>query len=209
MATRTITFLPQVFQTDANRKFLNATLDQLVTNPKFKKLNGFIGRKTSPAFKATDNYLPELTTQKQNYQLEPSVVIDSVFFGKRVEQPCWMNVVIPNFNATINLTYKEINATQKIDKLLEDAHKLSYKHTRKADYIDEVKIENPNGVGGLLYDVGGDAASNVQFFLTDTTHHFIRGALYFSNEPNTDSMAPVVSFVKEDLKQMLRTFKWK
>ena len=77
MATRTITFLPQVFQTDANRKFLNATLDQLVTNPKFKKLNGFIGRKTSPAFKATDNYLPESTTQKQNYQLEPSVVIDS------------------------------------------------------------------------------------------------------------------------------------
>jgi len=77
MATRTITFLPQVFQTDANRKFLNATLDQLVTNPKFKKLNGFIGRKTSPAFKPTDNYLPEITTRKQNYQLEPSVVVDS------------------------------------------------------------------------------------------------------------------------------------
>ena len=77
MATRTITFLPQVFQTDSNRKFLNATLDQLVTNPKFKKINGFIGRKTSPAFKSTDNYLPEPTTRKQNYQLEPSVVVDS------------------------------------------------------------------------------------------------------------------------------------
>ena len=77
MATRTITFLPQVFQTDTNRKFLNATLDQLVTNPKFKKINGFIGRKTSPAFKSTDNYLPEPTTRKQNYQLEPSVVVDS------------------------------------------------------------------------------------------------------------------------------------
>nr|MBP7389581.1 hypothetical protein [Chitinophagales bacterium] len=60
-----------------------------------------------------------------------------------------------------------------------------------------------------LYDVGGDAASNVQFFLSDSTHHFIRGALYFNTTPNTDSMAPIVAFVKEDLKQLLRTFEWK
>jgi gliding motility-associated lipoprotein GldD len=57
--------------------------------------------------------------------------------------------------------------------------------------------------------VGGDAASNVQFFLTDSIHHFIRGALYFNNQPNADSMKPVVDFVKEDLRVMLKSFRWK
>ncbi|MDW8419940.1 MAG: hypothetical protein RML37_11055 [Chitinophagales bacterium] len=137
------------------------------------------------------------------------VVDDSVYFGAPNPNPCWLTVYIAPFNGTINLTYKEIDKNTKLEKLIEDAHKLSYKHTRKADYIDEIKIENPYGVGGLLYDVGGDAASNYQFFLTDSAKHFIRGALYFNNTPNSDSMAPVVEFVKEDLKRLLKSFRWK
>lgn len=123
--------------------------------------------------------------------------------------PCWLNVEFPDFNGTINLTYKEISAKNNLSKLVEDAHTLSFKHAKKANYIDEILIENKNGVGGILYNVGGDAASNIQFFLTDTTHHFIRGALYFNNEPNTDSMAPVIAFVRADLDRFLETFKWK
>lgn len=138
-----------------------------------------------------------------------TVVNDTVFFGHKNFEPCWMTVDIRPFNGTINLTYKEINDTLKLEKLLEDAHKLSYKHTSKADYINEIGIENAHGVSGILYDVGGDAASSVQFFLTDSTRHFIRGALYFNNEPNTDSMAPVINFVKEDLRHLLKTFEWK
>jgi gliding motility-associated lipoprotein GldD len=115
----------------------------------------------------------------------------------------------PDFNGTINLTYKEITKENNLNKLIEDAHKMSFKHSKKANYIDEVLISNKNGVGGLLYNVGGDAASNIQFFLTDTNHHYIRGALYFNNEPNTDSMAPVIDFVKKDLDHFLETFKWK
>ncbi len=138
-----------------------------------------------------------------------SIVDDSVFFGEKNTNPCWLTLYLAPFNGTINLTYKEIGAQNSFERLVEDAHKMSYKHTRKAEYINEVKIQNANGVGGLLYDVGGDAASNVQFFLTDSSAHFIRGALYFNNTPNTDSMAPVVNFVKEDLKQLLKTFRWK
>jgi gliding motility-associated lipoprotein GldD len=137
------------------------------------------------------------------------VEVDSVYMGHKLFQPCWLNIVFPGFNGTINLTYKEIGDTLKFDKLIEDAHSLSYKHTKKADYINEIHLQNAHGVGGLLYDVGGDAASNVQFFLTDTTKHFIRGALYFNNEPNTDSMAPVISFVKDDMRHILQTFQWK
>jgi gliding motility-associated lipoprotein GldD len=137
------------------------------------------------------------------------VIHDTTYFGKRAPEPCWLTVNIGPFNGTINLTYKEISPKQSLAQLLEDAHKLSYKHTEKADYINEIGIENKHGVSGLLYDVGGDAASNVQFFLTDSSKHFIRGALYFNNEPNTDSMAPIITFVKADLKHMLQTFEWK
>ena len=74
-AIKTVQFLPDIFRTDTNRKFLNATLDQLVSEPKFKKLNGYIGRKLSPSYKSTDSYIEEATSDRQNYQLEPSVII--------------------------------------------------------------------------------------------------------------------------------------
>jgi gliding motility-associated lipoprotein GldD len=133
---------------------------------------------------------------------------DSVFMGRVITAPCWINVTFPDFNGTINLTYKEINAQQTYTQLLEDAHKLSFKHTKKANYIDESIIANKHGVHGLYYDVGGEAASNIQFFLTDSVHHFIRGSLYFYNEPNADSMAPVLTFVRKDLDHILSTFEW-
>jgi gliding motility-associated lipoprotein GldD len=129
--------------------------------------------------------------------------------GMGMSQPCWLNIVFPDFNGTVNLTYKEINKDLTLDRLLDDAHKLSFKHTKKANYIDESIISNKHGVGGIFYNVGGDAASNIQFFLTDSTHHFIRGSLYFYNEPNSDSMAPILSYVRQDLDTILSTFEWK
>lgn len=137
------------------------------------------------------------------------VVYDTMYQGHKIDERCWMNLVFPPFNGTVNLTYKDIDDTTNIARLIEDAHTLSYKHTKKADYIDEIRIANNHGVGGLLYEVSGDAASNIQFFLTDSSKHFIRGAVYFYNPPNSDSMAPVIAFVKEDLHQMLKTFEWK
>ncbi|MCW3128404.1 MAG: gliding motility lipoprotein GldD [Bacteroidetes bacterium] len=129
--------------------------------------------------------------------------------AKGMQNPCWLNIVFPDFNGTVNLTYKEITKENTLEQLLEDAHKLSFKHTKKANYIDESFITNKHGVSGIFYNVGGDAASNVQFFLTDSSHHFIRGSLYFYNEPNSDSMAPVLTYVRQDLDTILNTFQWK
>lgn len=139
-----------------------------------------------------------------------TVVKDTTFFGAKLRaEDCWMNIYFNSLNGVINLTYKDINDTMSLEKLIEDAHKMAFKHTKKANFIDEIVINNANGVGGVLYDLGGDAASNVQFFLTDSNKHFIRGALYFYNTPNSDSMAPVLSFVKADMNEMLRSFEWK
>jgi gliding motility-associated lipoprotein GldD len=160
--------------------------------------------------KKYDLYDPAECPFKFEIPVYASISPDTIYFGERlVSNLCWLNINFPAFNGTINLTYKDINPNQTLEKLIEDAHKLSFKHTQKADYINEIKIENEHGAGGILYDVGGDAASNVQFFLTDSTHHFIRGALYFNNEPNTDSMGPIVNFVKADMNRMLKTFEWK
>jgi len=77
MALKTTKFLPEVFRSPANRKFLSATLDQLVTDPEFKKINGYIGRKVAPTYSSADNYLLEPTTDRTNYQLEPALVIEN------------------------------------------------------------------------------------------------------------------------------------
>jgi len=134
---------------------------------------------------------------------------DTVFFGQKPENPYWINILIPSLNATIYISYKEISAKQTLAKLLEDAHELSYFHTKKANYIDNPSFNNGHGVSGVLYEVGGDAASAYQFIATDSVKHFIRGALYFNVSPNADSLKPANDFLEADIKNLLYTMRWK
>lgn len=142
------------------------------------------------------------------YPAYADIVRDSTFFNEPTENPCWLNIDFKELRGKIHLSYKQIDEKNSFEKLLEDAHKLTFKHTMKADFIDENAIQNEHGVSGILFEVGGNAASNAQFFLTDSVHHFIRGSLYFSSTPNEDSLAPVIRFVKEDMLQMMKSFEW-
>lgn len=122
-------------------------------------------------------------------------------------EPCWMNVRFEQFHATIHLSYKQIK--KNLPELTEDARSFVYKHTIKADAIGELPINFPEKkVYGILYDIEGNAASSVQFFLTDSTRYFVRGALYFSVTPNADSLEPVIRFVREDIVHLTSTFQW-
>ena len=122
-------------------------------------------------------------------------------------EPCWFNIEFPHFKTKIHLSYKKVQ--HNVDTYIEDAHTLAYKHTIKADAIKEKYFENPSeNVYGLLYDIKGNAASSVQFFVTDSIHNFLRGALYFSAEPNKDSLAPAIDFFKKDILHLIGTFKW-
>ncbi|WP_443657968.1 gliding motility lipoprotein GldD [Chitinophaga sedimenti] len=120
-----------------------------------------------------------------------------------------MNLEIPEFNSKIYLSYKTIGGKNNLDQLVNDAFRLTYKHTYKAEYINERDITTENRVYGLYYDVGGNAASAKQFFVTDSTHHFLRGALYFYAPPNADSLAPVVQFLQADMEHLVGTLKWR
>ncbi len=134
---------------------------------------------------------------------------DTLFFNEKVDNPCWLNIQFKQFSGTIHLSYEDVNSEEEIAKRLDDAHKLTYKHTQKADHIDPLQIDNKNGVKGVLFDVGGNAASSLQFYLTDEEKHFLRGALYFNVAPNIDSMQPVVDFIRLDLDHLLGSFQWK
>ncbi len=137
-----------------------------------------------------------------------SITKDTLFFNQPPSDPCWMDISFKGMNGKIHISYKEIGNQNKLPKLIEDAYKLTAKHIRKAEFIDD-RIFHKDDVHGLIYDVGGDAASAVQFFLTDSTTHFLRGALYFQSKPNYDSIRPVVDFIKTDIQQMIDTFEWK
>ena len=91
----------------------------------------------------------------------------------------------------------------------EDSRDLVYKHTIKANAIDETVIHTHNKVYGVMYDIGGNAASNFQFYATDSVRHFIRGSLYFNAAPEADSLKPVVDFIKKDVKHLIQTLQWK
>lgn len=120
----------------------------------------------------------------------------------------WYNIEFPVFDGTIYLSYKEVD--NNLQTFIEDSRTLAYKHTIKAEAIDESLIKRPEAkVYGLLYDFSGNTATSLQFFLTDSTRHFLRGSLYFNTTPRKDSLAPVISFIREDVIHMIESFEWK
>lgn len=143
------------------------------------------------------------------YPIYSTVKKEEKFFDAPVENACWMDLQLKPFNGSIHMSFKEISEKNGLPQLIEDMHKLTAKHVVKADFIEDYAIKTDHNVGGMLFEVGGDAASAIQFFLTDSTTNFLRGALYFESTPNADSLAPILDFVRHDLNHLIDTFEWK
>ncbi|MBL7922530.1 MAG: gliding motility lipoprotein GldD [Bacteroidia bacterium] len=123
-------------------------------------------------------------------------------------EPCWLNLEFPKYKATVHLSYKEVN--KNIATYLEDSHNFANKHQVKATGLDEIAVIRDSAkVYGLVFDIEGNTASSVQFYLTDSTRHFLRGALYFNSIPNIDSLRIVVDFIKKDILHLINTTSWK
>ncbi len=124
------------------------------------------------------------------------------------EKDLGFTITYPKMKATIYLTYKPVN--NNIDKLLRDAQKLTYEHVIKADDILEQPYLNPSKkVYGMFYQVDGNAATNSQFYVTDSIKHFITGSVYFYAKPNFDSIMPAASYVRNDMQRLMETLKWR
>ena len=137
------------------------------------------------------------------------MVRDTLFFNEKPVNDCWFDILIPMFDARVHCSYYEVSKDNPLDKLRDDAFKMANKHSMKATFIDELKIEKPNNVSGFIFNIEGPAASPFQFFLTDEENHFLRGALYFNTQAEPDSLAPVIEFVKYDITEMVNTFEWR
>lgn len=124
-------------------------------------------------------------------------------------EPCWINVQFPYFRATLHLSYKDMKG-KKIAELIEDSRELAIKHQIKSTGMEETLILRDSvRVYGLIYDIEGNTASSLQFYVTDSTDNFIRGALYFNVRPNIDSVKIVLQFLREDVINFIKTLEWK
>jgi gliding motility-associated lipoprotein GldD len=123
---------------------------------------------------------------------------------------CWMNIHYPKMKATLYLSYRDVNMNKNIDSLLYDAQKLTYDHTIKAESIlEQPRIDSINKVYGMFYMINGNAATQSQFYVTDSIHHFVNGSLYFDSKPNFDSLYPAVVYLRNDVRRIMETIRWK
>src|SRR5690606_16058748 len=125
------------------------------------------------------------------------------------DQPYWINVDFQEMNATLFLSFKRVSAAEPLEKLIGESYRLSYAHDVKADYIKSPEFETSNGLRGVVYAVGGNAASAYQFYATDQEKNFMRGALYFNLSPNIDSLRPAIDFLKKDMDRLIETLRFK
>jgi gliding motility-associated lipoprotein GldD len=161
------------------------------------------------------------------YPVYATIVHDSSFFKDDSKNPYSINIVFPTLNGTIYISYKNITGTSvykvkdpngnyrdsigknSFEKMVNDSYNLTYKNDIKAYSIEDSVMRTPNGLTGVFFKLAGNVATAKQFFLSDTTKHFLRGALYFDATPNEDSLRPVNAFLQQDMKHLINTLKWK
>ncbi len=131
----------------------------------------------------------------------------SDYFSLQQKNNCWLDLKYKEHNATIHLTYKKID--DNLIELLEESRDMVYKHTIKADAINEkTYLNHIKKTYGTLYDIKGPVASSVQFHISDSLRNFIRGALYFETNPNPDSLQPVIDYIRYDIIRIMETLEW-
>lgn len=159
------------------------------------------------AYKPFDAAYCDFTFEQPVYA---TVERDTTFFEKKPDSDCWFNLDVPALNAKIYCSYYPIASRARFDELVQDAFTMTQKHNVKASYIAETPVHrSADRVHGILFSVDGPAASSYQFFLTDSTDHFLRGALYFNTQSRPDSLAPVIDFMKKDVDRLMATLQWK
>ena len=160
------------------------------------------------------------------YPVYASVLKDTAYFDSTSNNPYWLNIEFPSFHGKIYVSYKKIGANSiykikrhgvysdsaginSFEKMVNDCYNLTYKNDIKAYSIDDSVMHTPNKVTGIFFKLSGNVATAKQFFLSDTTNNFLRGALYFDATPNEDSLKPINDFLQEDMKHLINSLKWR
>ena len=172
----------------------------------------------------SDNYLPKPrgyfridlpekeytkvdTIERYSFECPQYAIITPDFYSP--DEKNWINIEMPQFKGSIHLTHKNVN--DNLGEYLEDVHTMVVKHLQKANGVhDSLIVNKEHQVYGMFIEMDGKGvATPMQFYLTDSTKNFVRGALYFNFLPNNDSMQPVINFIREDIDHIINTFEWK
>lgn len=134
---------------------------------------------------------------------------DTTYFDEATKHPCWFDLVTPSLNGRVHFSYYPIANLADFEKLRDDAFVLAGKHNSVAEYIEEIPIDRPEDrVHGYAFELDGNVASPYQFYLSDSTNHFLRGALYVNAQANADSLAPIYDFLQRDLEEVIESLQW-
>ncbi|MBC7389648.1 MAG: gliding motility lipoprotein GldD [Opitutaceae bacterium] len=128
-----------------------------------------------------------------------------------IAEPYWINVYYPSFDADIQLTYKPLFSKidhKRLEELIDDSYKLANKHQVKAYSIEENIIKTPSGKSAVVIELTGDVPSPFQFYLTDSSENFMRGAVYFKST-KIDSLSPSIEYMKKEVMHLINTFEWR
>ncbi len=159
-------------------------------------------------------YYPEKSYQKFDTAAPFSFLYPKYAVVKPYDEsdknPYWYNIHYLPFNVTLHLSYKAFNNRQEFDNLFEDTRKLAFKHDIKAEEIEQIEVQNPaTNTTGIIYELKGNTATNLNFYISDSKKHFLRGALYFNAKTEIDSIQPVFDFIKADVIKMIESTTWK
>ena len=134
------------------------------------------------------------------------ILRDSSYIAERY----WIDLFYPDITANIQITYKNLNQdAQFLKELVNDSYRLTSKHQIKAYSIEESVVKTPSGKTAVIAELEGEVPSQFQFFITDSTDNFLRGALYFRTSTKNDSLAPAIEYMKIDAMHLINTLVWK
>lgn len=148
--------------------------------------------------------LPDSLPYSFEYSKHSQLLRDSSWISERY----WINLYYPEMKAAIQITYKPVTDSI-IREYLSDSYRLTSQHNVKAYAIEESIIELPNGLFASFTELQGEVPTQAQFHVSDSVDHFLRGALYFRTATKNDSLAPVISYLKQDIIHLLTTLEWR
>lgn len=123
----------------------------------------------------------------------------------------WLTVIYPQYKGYVFLTYKQLQSLRDFQGQVDTAYKSIERHFVYSSGVDENKFVDPaHRLYGTTYHIKGqNVASTYQFWASDSSRHFLRGALYIDCTPNNDSLAPVLDFIQDDVDHLIESLRWK
>ena len=148
--------------------------------------------------------LPDTLPFKFEYSKHARLLDDTTWISERY----WVELYYPRFKGDIHITYKRLKSKETLKELIDDSYFLTSKHQVKAYAIDDIIMRTPSGMVASIAELEGEVPSQFQFYVTDSTENFLRGALYFNTKVSNDSLAPAIAFIKKDIIHLLNTLEW-